>query len=388
MSTHFRARTAVAAVAAAAAVLAVATPAQAEEGQVRAASGTAVTGSYVVVFKDGAVHAAAGDHAGRYGGTVEHTYSSALNGYSARLSERAARRIAADPSVAYVTQDHVITAEGTQSSAPWGLDRIDQRNLPLSKTYTYPDNGGSGVTAYIVDTGVRISHKEFEGRARNGYDAVDKDNVAQDGHGHGTHVAGIVGGRTYGVAKKVGIVAVRVLGDNGSGTLAGVIAGIDWVTKDAAGKKAVANLSLGGGKDDTVDTAVRNSIRSGVTYAVAAGNSNADAAGFSPARVPEAITVAASDNTDRRASFSNYGDLVDLFGPGVSIVSAWRTSDTATQTVSGTSQATPHVAGAAALYLTGRTATPAQVRDALVASATKNKVTDPKSPNNLVYTGA
>ncbi|GAA3035012.1 S8 family peptidase [Actinokineospora globicatena] len=388
MSARFRAKLAVAAVAAAATATALASPAAAAEGQVRAASGTAVSGSYVVVFKDGTVHAAAADHAARYGGTVHHTYSSVLSGYSASLSERAARRIAADPAVAYVAQDEVVTVQATQANPTWGLDRIDQRNLPLSKSYTYPDNGGSGVTAYVVDTGVRISHSEFGGRARNGFDAVDNDNVAQDGHGHGTHVAGIVGGRTYGVAKQVSIVAVRVLGDNGSGSISGVVAGIDWVAKDAAGKKAVANLSLGGGTNSTVDTAVQKAVRAGVTFVVAAGNSNADASGFSPARVPEAITVAASDSSDRRASFSNFGNGVDIFGPGVDIKSAWRTSDTATQTVSGTSQATPHVAGAAALYLTTRTATPAQVRDALVANATKNKITDPKSPNNLVYTGA
>ncbi|RLK58900.1 S8 family peptidase [Actinokineospora cianjurensis] len=388
MSAHFRVKLAIAAVAAAATAGALASPAAAAEGQVRAASGTAVSGSYVVVFKDGTVHAAAADHAKRYGGTVSHTYSTVLSGYSAQLSDRAARRIAADPAVAYVAQDEVVSIQGIQSTPPWGLDRVDQRNLPLSKSYAYPDNGGSGVTAYVVDTGVRISHSEFGGRARNGFDAVDNDTVAQDGHGHGTHVAGIVGGRTYGVAKQVGIVAVRVLGDNGSGSIAGVVAGIDWVAKDAAGKKAVANLSLGGGTNTTVDTAVQKAIRAGVTFVVAAGNSNADASTASPARVPEAITVAASDNADRRASFSNHGNGVDIFGPGVDIPSAWRTSDSATNTVSGTSQATPHVAGAAALYLTTRTATPAQVRDALVAAATKNKITDPKSPNNLVYVGA
>ncbi|WP_026422646.1 S8 family peptidase [Actinokineospora inagensis] len=388
MSTRIRATIAfVAATAATVVTVALSSPAEAAEGQVRAASGVAVSGSYVVVFKNGVVHASAADQVRQYGGAVSHTYSSVLSGYSAKLSERAARRIAADPAVAYVAQDEVVSAEGAQSSAPWGLDRIDQHDLPLNRTYNYPDNGGSGVTAYVVDTGVRISHSEFGGRARDGYDAVDNDNVAQDGHGHGTHVAGLIGGRTYGVAKQVNIVAVRVLGNDGSGSISGVVAGIDWVAKDAAGKKAVANLSLGGGTNSTVDTAVQNAIRAGVTFVVAAGNSNADTSTTSPARVPEAITVAASDNTDHRASFSNYGNLVDLFGPGVSITSAWRTSDTATQTVSGTSQATPHVTGAAALYLTSHTATPAQVRDALVAAATKNKITDPRSPNNLVYTG-
>ncbi|WP_436492213.1 S8 family peptidase [Actinokineospora sp. HUAS TT18] len=371
-------RTLSAAVAVTVAVVGLAGTAQAAEGTVLAATGTAVDGSYVVVFKDGRTAAARG--------AVTHTYTSALRGYATRLTEREARELAADPAVAYVRQDEVVTIQGTQPNPPsWGLDRIDQRALPLDRSYTYPTDG-TGVTAYVVDTGVRISHSEFGGRARNGYDAVDNDSVAQDGNGHGTHVAGTIGGTTYGVAKKVSIVAVRVLNDSGSGTLAGVVAGIDWVTRDAAGKKAVANLSLGGGANTSIDTAVRNSIRAGVTYGVAAGNSNTNANTFSPARVTEAITVAASTSADARASFSNYGSVIDLFAPGQDITSAWNNSDTGTRTISGTSMAAPHVTGAAALYLSGASGSPQQVRDALVAKATKGAVSNLKgSPNNLLY---
>ncbi|GLZ40841.1 S8 family peptidase [Actinokineospora sp. NBRC 105648] len=379
---------ATAVVASLATALGLGTTAQAAEGTVLAATGQAVSGSYLVVFKDGAVHAAAAEHAARFEGTVTYTYSAALNGYAARLTERQARRVAADPSVAYVQQDQVVRVEGTQPNPPsWGLDRIDQRNLPLDNSYTYP-NEGAGVTAYVIDTGVRISHSEFGGRARNGYDFIDNDSVAQDGNGHGTHVSGTIGGTKYGVAKKVSIVAVRVLDNNGSGTLAGVVKGVDWVTNDARGKKAVANLSLGGGANTSVDTAVRNSIAAGVTYGVAAGNSNTDAGSTSPARVKEAITVGATTKTDARASFSNYGAVLDIWAPGQDITSAWKDSDTAIKTISGTSMATPHVVGGAALYLSSASGTPAQVRDALVAKATKNKVTDPKgSANNLLYVG-
>ena len=277
-------------------------------------------------------------------------------------------------------------ADTTQSSAPWGLDRIDQAALPLSGTYTYPDSAGSGVTAYVIDTGVRITHSQISGRASYGYDAVDGDTTAADGNGHGTHVATTIAGSTYGVAKKAKIVAVRVLDNAGSGTTAGVIAGIDWVTDNHSGP-SVANLSLGGGASSTLDTAVRNSIASGVTYAVAAGNSSANASSYSPARVTEAITVGATTSTDARASYSNYGSVLDIFAPGSSITAGWYTSDTATNTISGTSMATPHVAGAAAVYLAGHTsATPAQVATALVNGATSNAVTSPGSgsPNKLL----
>ncbi|WP_406065626.1 S8 family peptidase [Streptomyces sp. NBC_01077] len=372
-----------------------AAPAQAApaEGTVLAAgSADAVPGSYIVTLKQGAGFKAASAK-GRnliagYGGTVRKTFGSAVNGYTATLGETAARRLAADPAVASVEQNQVVHADATQTNAPWGLDRIDQANLPLSGTYTYPDSAGSGVTAYVIDTGVRISHSQLAGRAVNGYDAVDGDTVAQDGNGHGTHVATTIAGTTYGVAKAAKIVAVRVLDNNGSGTTAGVIAGIDWVTAHhTAGAPAVANLSLGGGASTALDNAVKNSIADGVTYTVAAGNSGVNASSSSPARVAEAITVGATSNTDAKASWSNYGSVLDLFAPGVSITAGWNTSDTATSTISGTSMATPHVAGAAAIYLAGHTsATPAQVASALVNGATTGKVTTPGSgsPNRLL----
>ncbi|MGC9537864.1 S8 family peptidase [Streptomyces sp. UG1] len=362
------------------------------EGKVLAAgSPTAVKDSYIVTLKQNAgLKAASG--AGKslikeYGGAVDKTFGAALNGYSATLSATEARRLAADPAVASVEQNQTVhLADTTQSSAPWGLDRIDQTSLPLSGTYTYPDSAGSGVTVYVIDTGVRISHSDFGGRARNGYDAVDNDNVAQDGNGHGTHVASTVAGTTYGVAKRANIVAVRVLNNSGSGTLAGVIAGIDWVTANHSGP-SVANMSLGGGASASLDTAVRNSIASGVTYAIAAGNSSANASSYSPARVTEAITVGATTSSDARASYSNYGSVLDIFAPGSSITAGWHTSDTATNTISGTSMATPHVAGAAAVYLAGHTsATPATVASALTGGATTNAVTSPGSgsPNRLL----
>jgi len=246
------------------------------------------------------------------------------------------------------------------------------------------------VTAYIIDTGVRITHSDFGGRATYGYDAVDNDNTAQDGNGHGTHVAGTVGGTAYGVAKKAKIVGVRVLNNQGSGTTAGVVAGIDWVTRNAV-KPAVANMSLGGGADSALDTAVRNSIASGVTYSLAAGNESTDASTRSPARVAEGITVGATTSSDAKASYSNYGSVLDIFAPGSSITSTWNTGDSATNTISGTSMAAPHVAGAAALHLAGNTsATPAQVRDALVAASSTGVVTSPGSgsPNRLLNVGS
>ncbi|WP_432123417.1 S8 family peptidase [Streptomyces sp. S1] len=370
-----------------------AAPAAPAEGTVLAAgSADAVPGSYIVTLKQGAGFKAGSDKGRKlisaYGGTVRKTFGSALNGYTATLDATAARRLAADPSVASVEQNQVVRSDATQNNAPWGLDRIDQANLPLSGTYTYPDSAGAGVTAYVIDTGVRISHSELAGRAVNGYDAVEGDTVAQDGNGHGTHVATTVAGTTYGVAKKAKVVAVRVLDNNGSGTTAGVIAGIDWVTSHhTAGVPAVANLSLGGGASTTLDNAVKRSIADGITYAVAAGNSGANASSSSPARVTEALTVGATGSNDAKSSWSNYGSVLDLFAPGVSITAGWHTGDSATNTISGTSMAAPHVAGAAAIYLAGHpSATPAQVATALVNGATPNKVTSPGSgsPNRLL----
>ncbi|MWA10085.1 S8 family peptidase [Streptomyces sp. BA2] len=370
-------------------------PAQAAPAEgtvIGAGSADAVKGSYIVTLKKNSGFKAASAQGkgliSEYGGSVKKTFKSALDGYTVELSAGEARRLAADPAVASVEQNRTVRADATQSNAPWGLDRIDQTSLPLSGTYTYPDTAGSGVTAYVIDTGVRISHSEISGRAVNGYDAVDRDNTAQDGNGHGTHVATTIAGKTYGVAKKAKIVAVRVLDNNGSGTTAGVIAGIDWVTSNhAAGAPAVANMSLGGGASTSLDNAVKNSIADGVSYAVAAGNEGVNASSSSPARVPAAITVGATSNTDAKASWSNYGSVLDIFAPGVSIKAGWHTGDTATNTISGTSMATPHVAGAAAVYLAGHSsATPAQVSSALVNGATSGKVTSPGSgsPNRLL----
>ncbi|MGY3680018.1 S8 family peptidase [Streptomyces sp. TE33382] len=353
----------------------------------------AISGSYIVTLDESAPDAGSARGkalAEEYGAEVKKTYRAALNGYSVKASAAEARRLAADPAVASVVQNRTFTVSGTQPSPPsWGLDRIDQKNLPLNQSYTYPDKAGEGVTAYIIDTGVRISHSDFGGRASNGYDAIDNDNTAQDGHGHGTHVAGTVAGSSYGVAKKAKIVGVRVLDNSGSGTTEQVVAGIDWVTANAV-KPAVANMSLGGGADSALDTAVRNSIASGITYAVAAGNESTDASTKSPARVGEAITVGSTTNTDARSSFSNYGSIVDIFAPGSSITSSWNTSDSATNTISGTSMASPHVAGAAALYLADHAgSTPAQVSAGLVAAATTGVVTNPGtgSPNRLLNVG-
>ncbi|MGW7207304.1 S8 family peptidase [Streptomyces sp. NPDC054837] len=362
----------------------------APEGRVQyEGAANAVADSYIMTLKAGTK---AGSAQGRavarqYGADIERTYTKALNGYAIEASASEAKRLAADPAVASVVQNRTFTIAATQTNPPsWGLDRIDQKTLPLNSSYTYPDSAGTGVTAYIIDTGVRITHSDFGGRARYGYDAIDNDNTAQDGNGHGTHVAGTVAGTAYGVAKKASVVGVRVLNNSGSGTTAQVVAGIDWVTRNAV-KPAVANMSLGGTADTALDTAVRNAVASGVTFAVAAGNETTNASTRSPARVTEAITVGATTSTDARASYSNYGTVLDLFAPGSSITSTWNTSDSATNTISGTSMATPHVAGAAALYLAANpSSTPAQVSSALVGLASTGVVTSPGtgSPNRLL----
>ncbi|WP_327369640.1 S8 family peptidase [Streptomyces sp. NBC_01217] len=367
----------------------------ATEGRIENAGAPgAISNSYIVTLDEAA--ADAGSAQGRalakeYGAKIKRTYRAALNGYAVQLSEAQAKKFAADPAVESVVQNRTFTISSTQPSPPsWGLDRIDQKSLPLNQSYTYPDTAGQGVTAYIIDTGVRITHSDFGGRASYGYDAVDNDNTAQDGNGHGTHVAGTVAGTAHGVAKKAKIVAVRVLDNGGSGTTDGVVAGIDWVTANAV-KPAVANMSLGGGADSVLDAAVRRSIASGVTYAVAAGNESTNASTKSPARVTEAITVGSTTNTDARSSFSNYGTVLDIFAPGSSITSTWNTSDSATNTISGTSMASPHVAGAAALYLADHpNETPAQVSAGLVAAASTGVVTNPGtgSPNRLLNVGS
>ena len=358
-------------------------------GEIRRAA-KPIPDSYIVVFDENAVRdvpAAASEMARAHGGRLGHVYTRALQGFSVELSEGRARALARDPRVAYIEEDSQVTLEATQSNATWGIDRVDQRDRPLSGSYTY-NYTGSGVKAYIIDTGIRRTHGEFGGRAIHGYTAISDGRGSDDCNGHGTHVAGTVGGATYGVAKAVTLVAVRVLDCNGSGTNSGVIAGVDWVTSDhASGAKAVANMSLGGGASSALDTAVRNSISDGVTYAIASGNSNADACNYSPARVAEAITVNSSTSTDARSSFSNWGSCTDIFAPGSSITSAWYTSDTATNTISGTSMATPHVAGVAALYLHQYGyQSPSTVWAAIRDTSSLNKITDVKgSPNRLVY---
>ena len=301
-------------------------------------------------------------------------YAHAISGFAAEMTEEEAIALSEDPDVRFVEEDSVVEAVTTQTNATWGLDRIDQTDRPLNGTYTYTSTG-AGVNAYIIDTGIRRTHTQFGGRAFIGFDAVGDGRNTNDCNGHGTHVSGTVGGSTYGVAKNVRLYAVRVLNCSGSGTTSGVIAGIDWVTANHI-SPAVANMSLGGGASSALDAAVRSSIASGVTYAVAAGNSNANAGNYSPSRVGEAITVGSTTRTDARSSFSNFGSVVDVFAPGSSITSAWNTSDTATNTISGTSMATPHVAGVAARYLQGNpTASPATVRNAIVNAATLNRLT-------------
>jgi subtilisin family serine protease len=350
-------------------------------------------GDYIVVLKDvPSAAAVAGEHAEKLKGKLKHVYEDALKGYAIELNENQVEKLAEDPRVDYIEPDQPVQTTTTQTNATWGIDRIDQRNRPLSGTFTY-FRTGSGVKAYIIDTGIRFNHTQFGGRAITGYDAVDGGS-ADDCNGHGTHVAGTVGGSTYGVAKSVTLVGVRVLNCSGSGSTSGVIAGINWVTGNhPAGAPAVANMSLGGGASSALDTAVRNSIADGVSYAVAAGNGNflgqqANACNYSPARVTEAMTISATDSTDRKASWANYGSCVDWFAPGVSITSAWYTSTTATRTISGTSMATPHTAGVAALYLQGNPgASPATVRSALFSLTTKSIVTSSSTTNNhLLFT--
>ena len=370
--------------------------AHAEDGArgaiVQADSAEAIDGSYIVILKDSAFSATsqrAEALADSHDAKVTTVYRHALNGFAAEMSEADARELAADPAVAKVVQNERVHVTATQPDPPsWGQDRIDQPDLPLDDSFTYPDSAGAGVTAYVVDTGVRYTHEEFGGRAHFGFDAFGGD--GSDGYGHGTHVAGTLAGETYGLAKEAEIVSVRVLDETGSGTIEEVVAGVDFVAGDVHGP-AVANMSLGGGANDALDEAVRNAIDAGVVFAVAAGNDYGRDAGLtSPARVEEAITVGASDEDDARSYFSNVGSVVDLFAPGTAITSAWNSSDTASDTISGTSMATPHVAGAAALYLADHPdATPAEVQDHLVNSAVYFRLSDipGNTVNALLHTG-
>jgi subtilisin family serine protease len=346
-----------------------------------------VAGRFIVTLRERTNPAAV---AREHGVRPDYVYTHALTGFAGKISDAARQGLLRDARVLRVEPDGIATIVTTESPATWGLDRIDHgAGAPLlDNSYTYSSRG-TGVTAYIIDTGILFAHAEFGGRAVKGYDAVTTGGTAADCNGHGTHVAGTVGGTTYGVAKDVRLVAVRVLDCGGSGTWSGVIAGMDWVTGNhGAGISAVANMSLGGGANASVDDAVRRMIADGVATAIAAGNGNQggreqDACKYSPARVAEAMTIGATDKSDRKTTWSNYGTCVDWFAPGLSITSAWYTSTTATNTISGTSMATPHTAGVAALYLQANSgAAPQTVRDALYANTTKGVVTSSKTTNN------
>lgn len=367
-------------------------PSQAQKSKIHKQQNK-IENQYIVVLDD-AVVGEKGDYsiapyiaaemAANYKGKIKHVYKYALNGFAVEMSEAEAEALSLDFRVKFVEEDGVVTADATQTNPPWGLDRIDQRNRPLNGTYVY-NWTGSGVRAYIIDTGIRTSHSQFGGRASNVFDAFGGNGA--DCHGHGTHVAGTVGGSTYGVAKSALLRGVRVLNCSGSGSNSGVIAGVDWVRQNHIAP-AVANMSLGGGVSSALDTAVNNLHNANVTIAVAAGNSNANACNSSPARAANAITVGSTTSTDARSSFSNFGTCLDIFAPGSSILSAWFTSNTATATLSGTSMASPHVAGVAALYKQANpSASSTTIRNAIVNNATTNVVTNAGtgSPNRLLY---
>lgn len=353
-----------------------------------------IENNYIVVLDDSVVGERgeysiapyiAQEVAANYRGKIKHVYKHALNGFAIELTEDQAEALSNDFRVKFIEEDQVMTADATQSNPPWGLDRIDQRNRPLNAIYTF-NWTGSGVRVYVIDTGIRTAHTQFGGRASNVFDAFGGSGA--DCNGHGTHVAGTVGGSTFGVAKSSLLRGVRVLNCSGSGSNSGVIAGVDWVRVNGI-RPAVANMSLGGGASSALDTAVNNLHNSNVTIAVAAGNSNANACNSSPARAANAITTGSTTQTDARSSFSNFGTCLDIFAPGSGILSAWFTSNTATATLSGTSMASPHVAGAAALYKQANpSASSTTIRNALVNNATTNVISNvgTGSPNRLLYT--
>jgi aqualysin 1 len=349
---------------------------------------------YIVVLDQDAMRGenetaerSAGRLLARYGGEADRVYRHALKGFAAEMTPKAAEEMSRDPEVLFVEEDAYVSVNATQTNAPWGLDRVDQRSVPLNSAYNYIKTG-SGVNVYVIDTGVLPTHVDFGGRATAVFDSMYDGRNGVDCHGHGTHVAATIGGNNYGIAKNVNIRGVRVLGCNGIGTVSSTVEGVDWVTANFVAP-AVVNMSMGSNASPLMDYAVQSSINAGVTYVAAAGNANTDACQYSPARVGAAITVGASDQTDTRASFSNYGSCVDLFAPGVGITSAWAWSNYASNTANGTSMATPHVTGAVALYLEdNRTATPSQVTAALMGTATTGTVSGATggSPNLMLFT--
>jgi len=353
-----------------------------------------IPGQYIVVLKESdqavaslGVPAVAEEMASLHAGVVVHTYEHALKGFVVKMNEAAAQRLLKDPRIAWIEEDGEVEAVATQASAPWGLDRVDQAALPLNTTYIYNVTGAS-VNAYIIDSGIRATHTNFGGRVVGAYTYINDGQGTNDCNGHGTHVAGIVGGSTYGVAKGVTLHSVRVLDCLAQGTISGIVAGIDWVRLNHV-KPAVANVSIIASASTALDTAVSNAVAAGITFVVAAGNNNGDACALSPARVASAVTVGVTNNLDERWVSSNFGTCVDLFAPGIDITSTWYTSDTATNMMYGTSMATAHVTGAAALYLgTATTATPATVASMLTTRMTANKVINPGtgSPNRLLFT--
>lgn len=362
-------------------------PANASDLIIGADSPDAVDGSYIVVLDDAAPKglSALADDLG-VDLDVEDTLG-ILDGYVAEMTEAEALELAADDAVAYVEQDQYAHVSEVQPDPPsWGLDRVDQDALPLDASYEYTQSG-AGVEAFVLDTGLNTTHQEFTGRVGEGYDFIDDDADPSDCHGHGTHVAGTIGGTTYGLAKDVTVRAVRVLDCQGSGSYSAIIAGIDWVAANATGP-AVANMSLGGSFSQALNDAISAAVESGVTFAIAAGNEGQDACNVSPGSEPSAITVGATDEDDAAASFSNFGECVDILAPGVGITSAWIDADDAENTISGTSMATPHVAGVAALYLE---ANPDATPDEVVAALTEGAVADAVSgvngsPNLLLNT--
>ena len=366
----------------------------ANAGEIKGLSSpNAIANRYIVVFKNNAMMSALGvpqtsemvakGISTRFGAKVERSFKHVLNGAVITTDVENAKRMADDPAVAYVEADQIMRISGTQTGATWGLDRIDQTNLPLNSSFTYP--ASNGVHAYILDTGIRGTHNDFSGRMGNGYTAINDGQGTNDCQGHGTHVAGTVGGTTWGVAKNVTLHPVRVLGCDGSGTNSGVIAGMDWVTANAV-KPAVANMSLGGGASQATDDAIARMTNAGITTVVAAGNDSSNACNYSPARAPSAITVGSTTNTDAMSSFSNYGSCVDVYGPGSNITSASYSSNTGSTSMSGTSMASPHLAGVAALYLAANpNATPSQVTTAIVNNSLTGKITGiPSGVNKFV----